>query len=74
MMWYYGAGGWDWLWMAGMMVLFWGGVIVLGVWLIRSLTGPRQTGDPAVDVLRKRLAAGEITAEEFEKTKKALGA
>ena len=74
MMWYYGSGGWDWLWMAGMMVLFWGGVIVIGVWLIRGLAGPRQTGDTAVDLLRKRLAAGEITADEFEKTKKALGA
>lgn len=73
MMWYYGGAGLAWLWMAGMMVLLWGGVIVLGVWVILSVTGPRQTGDPALDVLRRRLAAGEITAEEFEKTRKALG-
>ena len=74
MMWYFGSGGWDWIWMGAMMVLFWGGVIFLGVWAIRSFAVPRRTGDGAVDVLRKRLAAGEITPEEFEKTKRALGA
>jgi uncharacterized membrane protein len=74
MMWYYGAHGWSWLWMSAMMVLFWGGVIVLAIWAIRSFAGPRQTGDTSLDVLRRRLAAGEIAQEEFEKTKKVLGA
>lgn len=72
--WYYGWSAWDWVWMAAMMVLFWGGVILLGVWAIRALAGPRHSGEQAIDVLRRRLAAGEITPEEFEKTKKALGA
>ena len=31
MMWYYGAEGWNWVWMAATIVLFWGGVIVLAV-------------------------------------------
>jgi putative membrane protein len=74
MMWYYGWGGWDWLWMVGMMLLFWSGVILLAIWAIRSFNGPREAGDAALDVLRRRLAAGEITPDEFEKTKKALGA
>ena len=74
MMWYTGAAGWDWVWMALMMVLLWAGVIALGVWAIRSFVAPRQMSDAAVDLLRRRLAAGEISAEEFEKTKKALGA
>ena len=74
MMWYYGWGGWGWLWMGGMMLLFWSGVIVPAIWAIRSFTGPRHAGDAALDVLRRRLAAGEITPDEFEKTKKALGA
>ena len=74
MMWWYGGGGWDWLWMASMMMFFWGGVIVLGIWAIRSLSGPRQTGDAAMDALRKRLADGEISPGDFEQTKKALGA
>ena len=73
-MWYYGAEGWNWVWMAATMVLIWGGVIVLAVWAIRALAAPRQTGDQAIDVLRKRLASGEITSEEFERTKKALDA
>ena len=72
MMWYYGGDGWSWLWMAGMMVLFWGGVILLAIWAIR-FSGPRHTGDAAIDTLRRRLAAGEISPEDFEKTKKALG-
>lgn len=74
MMWWYGADGWSWLWMAGMMILFWGGVIVLGVWVVRGLGGPRHNVDGAMDILRRRLAAGEISSEDFEKTKKALGA
>lgn len=74
-MWMYDGGyGVGWLWMAGTMVLFWGGVILLAVWLIRSLSSTRQAGDTALELLRRRLAAGEITVEEFEKSKKALGA
>ena len=75
MMWpYYGGDGWGWLWGAGMMVLFLIGVIFLGLWAIRSLSHPMHTGDPAMETLRRRLASGEITQEDFEKTKKALGA
>ncbi len=74
MMWYYGMdGGWNWLWMGGMMVLFWGGVFLLAFWAIRSFSGSRHDGDEAMILLRKRLAAGEISPEDFEKTKKALG-
>jgi uncharacterized membrane protein len=73
MMWYYGA-GWDWLWMGGIMVLFWGGVILLAIWAIRAFLGSNRAGDVAMETLRKRLAAGEISPEDFERTKKALGA
>ena len=73
MMWNYGFGGLDWLWMGVMMLLFWGGAIVLGVWAIRSFAGRRQDSDPAFDVLRRRLASGEISQDEFERLKKALG-
>jgi putative membrane protein len=71
MMWYYGSGGWSWLWMTLMMVIFWGGVITLAVWAIRSGLGSRRDSD-AIDVLRHRLAAGEISQEDFEKTKRIL--
>jgi putative membrane protein len=70
MMWGYFDGG-NWLWMAGMMVLFWGGIIVLAIVAIRAFTGS-TSNDPAMDVLRRRLAGGEITQDEFEKTRKAL--
>ena len=70
MMWGY-YDGWSWLWMAAMMVLFWGGIIVLAVFGFRAFAGPKGT-DQAMDVLRRRFAGGEITQEEFEKTRKAL--
>ena len=70
MMWGY-YDGWSWLWMAAMMVLFWGGVIALAVVVIRAIVGPR-VGDQATDVLRRRLAAGEISQEEFDKIRKSL--
>ena len=70
MMWGYFDGG-SWLWMAGMMVLFWGGIIVLAVIAIRAFTGAKSN-DQALDVLRRRLAGGEITQDDFEKTRKVL--
>ena len=70
MMWGY-YDGWSWLWMATMMILFWGGIIALAIFAVRALTGSRS-GDQALDVLRRRLASGEITQEEFERTRKAL--
>jgi uncharacterized membrane protein len=70
MMWYYG--GWGWLWMSIVMVVFWCGILALAVWAIRSLGGPRRDDNQALDTLRQRLASGAITQEEFEKTKKIL--
>ncbi|HEV8598974.1 MAG TPA: SHOCT domain-containing protein [Gemmatimonadales bacterium] len=70
MMWGY-YDGWSWLWMAAMMVLFWGGVIAVAVFAIRAFSAPKSN-DLAVDVLRRRFASGEITQDEFEKTRKAL--
>lgn len=63
---------WSWLLMAAMMILFWGGVAVLIVFLVRATTRPRTGGDQALDVLRRRLASGEITQEEYEKTRRIL--
>jgi len=71
MMWYYGGGGWGWLWMALMILVFWGALIAVAVWAIRSGLGSRRESD-AMNVLRHRLAAGEISQEDFEKTKRVL--
>jgi putative membrane protein len=71
MMWGYTDGS-SWLWMVPMMLLFWGGVIALVFFGVRAFTGPRHSGDPAIETLRRRLAAGEINQEEFDKTKRIL--
>lgn len=70
MMWgYYDS--WNWLWMAAMMVLLWGGIFAIAIYAIRAFNGPRGT-DQAMEVLRRRFAAGEISSDEFEKARKAL--
>jgi putative membrane protein len=70
MMWGNFDGG-NWLWMAPTMVLFWGGILVLAIVAIRAFSGSKGN-DEAVDLLRRRLAGGEINQDEFEKTRKAL--
>ena len=71
MMWGYYNNGWDWAWMAGMMLLFWGGLIALVLVGMRSWRANRS-GDEAIAILRQRLAKGEITKDEFETTRKTL--
>ena len=70
MMWGYYDGG-SWIWMAAMMVLFWGGIIAVALLAIRAFSGPRGS-DQGIDLLRRRLAGGEISPEEYEKMRKAL--
>jgi uncharacterized membrane protein len=57
--------------MATMMVAFWGVIIGLTVFAIRAFNGP-QRKDQSMDVLGRRLASGDITLEDYEKTRKAL--
>jgi uncharacterized membrane protein len=71
MMWGFYDGS-SWLWMAGMMLLFWGAAFAAVIWAAKANAGPRQTGDPALEILRRRLAAGETSQEDFEKTKQVL--
>lgn len=75
MMWdwgYYGA--WGAFFGGIMMLIFWVAVILLIVWAVRSFTSRPVQEDQAMAVLRRRLAAGEITQDEFEALKKKLGA
>jgi plastocyanin len=55
------------------MVLFWAVVIGGTAWLIVSLSRHRQQSD-AADVLRARLASGEIEVEEYNRRNAALNA
>ncbi len=66
-------GGW-WLIGMGMMVLFWVAIILLVVWVVRSLL-PRQMRSgraQALETLQQRYAAGEINAAEYEQARSRL--
>lgn len=66
--------GWDWLWGALMMLLFWGGIAAVIGFAIRALAGTsrRSAGDAEL-ILETRFARGEISREEFEERKRVLG-
>ena len=74
MMWW-GHGAWgagDWLAMSLMMAVFWGLLIALVIWLVRSYgdeptrsTEPGTGTERADEVLAERFARGEIDEEEF---------
>ena len=57
------------------MLVFWGGIIALVVWVVLKLTrhgagnGPRRD---FTDIARELYAKGEISKEEFEQLKKDL--
>ena len=73
MMWDWGS-GYGWGMMLGgslMMLLFWGGLALLIVLAVRGFSGSRRA-DNVSETLRRRLAAGEISAEEYERTRKTL--
>ncbi len=62
------------------MLLFWGGLIALGVWLVKALfSGGQRTpnvplapdADPR-EILARRYARGEITREQYEQMKRDL--
>ncbi len=61
-----------------LMVLFWGGLILLAVWIIRALFagGHRSTNtvpdsaSNARQILDQRYARGEISQEQYELMKK----
>lgn len=79
MMGWYG-GGWDGGWMVVMM-LGWVALLGFGVWAVVALTRTRQTPpadrsgrESAVDLLDRRLAAGEITPDEYLAVRSVLDA
>ena len=73
MMWYGGIGMAGMIFGSVMMVLFWGAIIVLAVWAIRSFSARPNSGqDGALDILKRRLASGEINQSDYEQARKAL--
>ena len=74
--------GWGWGHMffgSFMMLLFWGGLIILIVFAVRSMgagsprggDGPAP-GNRAIDILEERYARGEIDKEEYEERRRLL--
>ena len=57
-------------------MLVWLGVIVLLVWGISAIFADRHadTQTEALEILKRRYAAGEITAAQFETARRAIAA
>jgi putative membrane protein len=73
MMGFYGVGPGMWLLGSLTMLLFWGGAILLIVWAVRQFgSSQRSSGEDPMAILRRRLAAGEITQEQFDQARRAL--
>ena len=64
-------------------LLFLAGLVLLVFWLIRALAGPTSgrrgsapmavaTPETPLDILSRRFAAGEVTAEDFQKARDLL--
>jgi uncharacterized membrane protein len=68
----YGMSGWMWFYGALMMLLLWGGLAVLIVWVVRTFSRRSNRPDSAQEVLKRSFAAGEISPEDYEKTRHAL--
>lgn len=71
MHWYYDTPmGWaGFVMMALFMLVFFGGLIVLGVILVRRVT---EHGTSALRILEERLARGDIDTDEFDRVRKTL--
>ena len=74
-----GNGNWWWIPMMIMMVAFWGGLIWLGVTLLKRnnaspmyATGASQATPTAEGILSDRLARGEIEPDEYRQRLAAL--
>jgi putative membrane protein len=73
MMGQFGYGPWAMLLSGLVMLLFWGGLVVLLVWAVRQFApGGRPAGEDPAAILKRRLAAGEITEEQYQQARKAL--
>lgn len=56
-----------------MMVAFWVGLVALVIWAVESFRPRGGQRESALDIARRRYAAGEISREEFEQMQRDLG-
>ncbi len=78
----WGMMGWPpprgWMWGLGMglgaiaMLAFWGALVLAVVLAVRALVGRSPKEDSALEILKRRYAAGEITKEQYEEMRKLL--
>jgi uncharacterized membrane protein len=65
----WGPADWPWpdlLWLIAFL-LFWGGLLALLIWAVRLSAGSRRDDRETTDeILRRRLANGDISPEEYE--------
>jgi putative membrane protein len=69
-----------WGWMAGglMMLIFWGALVALVVFLVRGFGArspqgeEKRNGPAARDILAERFARGEISEDEFDQRRRVL--
>ncbi len=81
-MWWGHEFGWGWMMFGSlMMVAFWGGLILLVVLAVRTISGSgaRQSGssdsarsDNALNILKERYARGEISKADYEEMRATL--
>ena len=71
--WWYSNWGWQHIAFGGtMMIVFWGGIILLAVLLARGLAGSghreeaQQTRPSLLEILQERFAKGEIDQKEYD--------
>lgn len=71
---WYDMDGWNWVWMTTTMVVFWGAVAAVVITLIRRTSPtPATPHNTPEEVLRQRLARGEIDVDEYRQRLDALG-
>lgn len=74
----WGNGGWsvgDWVAMSTMMILFWGVLVAVVVWVVRRVRDDHGSTSPVEEVdglLAERFARGEIDGDEFTRSRESL--
>ena len=69
MMWGYGMSGFGWF----LMLTWWVFVVAGIVWLMRSVGGRTDDRGSARRLLNERFAAGDLSVEEYQQRRRALG-
>ncbi len=73
----WGNNGWgagDWVAVSALMIMFWGVLVALVLWVVRGARSDRGQAptDRADTLLAERFARGEIDAEQFTRSRELL--